>query len=151
LEEVAVVSVRAKKLYRNELDEPGIENTNDLREAVRLIQKVDERRARRATPPFEAVTGQVRDALFVSVQAAAPFSMPAEEAVLGAAAYEDMRLHGSQDWRTSLFATPNGYHPLDPVRLGGGAAVQKVFAALSSAPDGLLFAETTYAFVRDQK
>jgi len=155
LDEVAVVSVRTKKIYRNELGETEVEEATDVRQAVSTITEETERQARRADPRFQVASGQVRDSLFGPFQAASPFSIVEEAAVLQSSAYH--RLGGSEDetaqdrdWRASLFATPEGYRPLDPTRLSDPSARSDAASALPSTPDGLLFADVTYTLVRDR-
>jgi hypothetical protein len=153
LDEVAVVSIRTKKLYQNELGEAEVEDTEGVREAVRAIQKVSERQRRRADLPYRAASMQVRDSLFGPFRSAAPFSLLPEDPLLRSAAYQDAG--GTQDeassarhWRTSLFATPDGYRPLDPERLADRGTLQSLCSSLPSGPDGLLFATTEYTLVR---
>ena len=155
LDEVAVVSVRTKKLYQNELGETEVEEATDVRQAVHTITTETERQSRRADPRFQAASVQVRDSLFGPFQAASPFSFVEEAAVLQSTAYHRLGGGGEEtakerDWRASLFATPDGYHPLDPARFNGSSARPDVASALPSTPDGLLFADVTYTLVTDR-
>ena len=155
LDEVAVVSVRAKKLYQNELGETEVEEATDVRQAVSTITEETERQARRADPRFRAASMQVRDSLFGSFRAASPFSLVEEAAVLQSSAYARLGDSGedaakNQGWQASLFATPEGYRPLDADRVTGSSAGPNAAGGLPSAPDGLLFADITYTLVKDR-
>ena len=155
LDEVAVVSVRTKKLYQNELGETEVEEATDVRQAVSTITTETERQSRRADPRFQAASVQVRDSLFGPFQAASPFSLVEEAAVLQSTAYHRLGAReketvGKRDWDASLFATPDGYRPLDPAQLKGPSARSNAGATLPSAPDGLLFADVAYTLVTDR-
>ena len=154
LDEVAVVSVRAKKLYQNELGETEVEEATGVRQAMSTITKETKRQARRADPRYQAASDQVRDYLFGQFRAESPFALAEEAAVLQSSAYS--RLGGGEDepedrgWRASLFATPDGYRSLAPDRLNGSSAHTSAALALPSTPDGLLFADVTYTLVTDR-
>jgi hypothetical protein len=155
LDEVAVVSVRTKKVYQNELGEPEVEEATDVRQAVSTITEETERQSRRADPRFQAASVQVRDSLFGPFRAVSPFSLVEEAAVLQSAAYHRLGGNGeraaeNRDWRASLFATPDGYRSLAPTQLNGSSTRSNAASALPSAPDGLLFADVTYTLVTDR-
>jgi hypothetical protein len=149
LDSVAVVSVRAAKRYENKI-ERGPADTAGVRHAVHAITEMSERQARRADPRYRAVAEQVRDDLFGRVEAVAPFTLVQEDRVLRSDAYregdDEGAAHGD-NWRSSLFATPDGYRGLDPARFKGGRLAQSFLGNLPSTPDGVLFAETTFALV----
>ena len=147
LDEVAVVSVRTKKIYKNELGETSLENTESVRKAVSTIPEVTERRRRRADPNYKAGANRIRDYLFGEFRSIAPFSMVEEDALLQSSAYQTVELNPAKNWQTSLFATPKGYRSLDPDDLTDKASAKALIEALPTTPDGLLFAEATYTLV----
>lgn len=153
MDEVAVVSIRTAKSYQNELDE-RIEDTKNVREAVRTIKAMSARQKRRTSPPFEDLSRQVRNYLFGSFRSAAPFALLEEASILRAPAYQNVTAAQREDagapgrWRTSLYATPDGYRPLDSDLLQKKTHLRTLFEGLPSAPDGLLFAETEFTIVR---
>lgn len=150
LDEVAVVSIRAKKSYRNEIDGESASEPSGVREAVHQIKEMSERQSRRAAPDFGATAEQVRTYLFGPFRSAAPFALVEETSVLTSAAYHRFETPDSsgRDWRASLFATPDGYRPLNPAALRTSARLQTLIEQLPADPDGLLFAHTEYALVR---
>jgi len=151
LDEVAVVSVRTAKRYRNEI-EKGPADTVGVREAVRAVTEMSERQARRADPRYRAAAVQVRDYLFETFWTTAPFDLLAEQPVLQSTIYQAFGDDGraNSDWQASLFATPDGYRALAPAHLTDTRDPQSLLDSLPSRPDGLLFAETRFSLVRDR-
>jgi len=147
LDEVAVVSIRAKKTYQNEMGEPSLDDTENLREAVGTIKTVTERQKRRADPNFAAGAEQVREYLFGEFHSKAPFSLLNAETVLQSPGYKALSQRRDNHWRSSLFATPQDYESLSPTRLRE-ASFRTLIKRLPADPDGMLFAETSYAIVQ---
>ena len=150
MDEVAVVSVRTEKSFRNEIDRDPASEAEGVREAVHQIKKMSERQSRRAAPDLRAGVEQVRTYLFGAFRSAAPFALVEETSILTSSAYRDFepRSNPERDWRASLFATPEGYRLLNPTALRTSTRLQTLMGQLPSSPDGLLFAETEYALVR---
>jgi len=148
LDEVAVVSVRTEKVYQSEIGEKSLDDTENVRKAVGKITEVTERQKRRANPNFQAASMQVRDYLFGTFRSAAPFSLLSESSVLSSSAYQTVAEKQNDHWRSSLFASPQGYHSLSPKRLKS-ASVQRLLEQLPADSDGILLAKTTYTLVRD--
>lgn len=150
LDEVAVVSVRAKKSYRNEIDSESASEPSGVREAVHQIREMSERQRRRAAPDFGATAEQVHTYLFGPFRSAAPFALVEETSILTSSAYHRFETPDSsgRDWQASLFATPDGYRPLNPAALRTSARLQTLIEQVPADPDGLLFAHTEYALVR---
>lgn len=148
LDSVAVVSVRTAKHYENAIEKPPAD-TAGVRAAVQVITEMSERQARRADPRYRALAEQVRDDLFGQFGAAAPFTLVREGTVLRSAAYREGAVQ-DDGGRSSLFAAPDGYRPLDPARWTGMRLAQSPLGGLPSNPDGVLFAETTVELVRDR-
>jgi hypothetical protein len=150
MDEVAVVSVRTEKSYRNEIDRDPASEAEGVREAVHQIKEMSERQSRRADPDFDASAEQVRSYLFGPFRSAAPFALVEESPVLTSSAYQNFEPPSDpeRDWQASLFAAPEGYRPLSAAALRKSTHLQTLIGALPAAPDGLLFAETEYALVR---
>jgi hypothetical protein len=150
MDEVAVVSVRTEKSYRNEIDGEPASEPKGMREAVHQIKEMSERQSRRADPDFGATAEQVRTYLFGPFRSAAPFALVEETPILTSSAYRgfDAPDESERDWRASLFATPDGYRLFTPTALRKSAGLQTLIEQLPADPDGLLFAKTEYALVR---
>lgn len=150
MDEVAVVSVRAKKSYRNEIESESTSEPKGVREAVHQIKEMSERQSRRANSDFGAAAEQVRTYLFGPFRSAVPFALVEETSILTSSVYRNFEAPDTseRDWQASLFATPDGYRPLTPTVLRKSARLQTLIGQLPADPDGLLFANTEYALVR---
>ena len=103
---------------------------------------------------FAAAMDRTHEYLFGEFAATVPFALSEETPILQSGGYQSLTVTEgrmaalARRQRSSSFVTPKRYRSFDADYLQG-EALQKLYAALPSSPDGVLLATTRYRVLRD--